>query len=26
MVAAAPGDIIDTSIGGLGQVRTIFAR
>jgi 2-keto-4-pentenoate hydratase len=26
MVTVAPGDIIDTSIGGLGQVRTIFAR
>ncbi|MFS2139355.1 2-keto-4-pentenoate hydratase [Duganella sp. Dugasp56] len=26
MVTVAPGDIIDTTIGGLGQVRTIFAR
>lgn len=26
MVPVAPGDIIDTTIDGLGQVRTIFAR
>jgi 2-keto-4-pentenoate hydratase len=26
MVTVVPGDIIDTTIGGLGQVRTIFAR